>query len=60
MNRVRVAIVRTLRRWSAALDLDQARRECKRLGHLWDADRPLGPIHERNICWRCDAVKEDL
>ena len=34
------------------------RWRCLRNGHLWDSDRPSGPIHERDICWRCDAVRE--
>lgn len=32
---------------------------CRVKGHMWDADRPFGGIHERNICWRCGAVSED-
>ena len=32
---------------------------CRRRGHLWDTDRPAGPIHKRDICWRCNAVREE-
>ena len=37
--------------------LAAARFTCRRKGHLWDSDRPKGGIHERDICWRCDAVR---
>ena len=35
------------------------RLACRRRGHLWDTDRPAGPIHKRDICWRCNAVREE-
>ena len=35
------------------------RLACCRRGHLWDTDRPAGPIHKRDICWRCNAVREE-
>jgi hypothetical protein len=31
---------------------------CRVKGHMWDSDRPKGPIHMRDICWRCDAVRD--
>lgn len=34
------------------------RLACCRRGHLWDTDRPAGPIHKRDICWRCNAVRD--
>ena len=35
------------------------RLACRCRGHLWDTDRPAGPIHKRDICWRCNAVRVD-
>ena len=32
------------------------RATCRLLGHMWDSDRPAGPIHARDICWRCSAI----
>ena len=26
-------------------------------GHKWDSDRPSGPLHHRDICWRCDRTR---
>ena len=34
------------------------RLTCLLRGHRWDSDRPSGPIHVRDICWRCPAVRE--
>ena len=56
-------LVRRLRqayqRAQDAATLIRDRLTCRRRGHLWDTDRPAGPIHERDICWRCDAVREE-
>ena len=27
-------------------------------GHKWDSDRPAPAIHMRDICWRCDKVRD--
>ncbi len=45
-----------LTRWTISR-IRKARAECARTGHLWDSDRPAGALHERDICWRCDAVR---
>lgn len=39
----------------AALAVDKA--ICRYDEHLWDSSRPSGPIHERDICWRCGAIR---
>lgn len=26
-------------------------------GHKWDSDRPSGPLHHSDICWRCDRTR---
>ena len=40
----------------AALAAWRDRATCRLLGHMWDSDRPAGPIHARDICWRCNAI----
>lgn len=40
------------------LDLIAQSIICRVFGHKWDSDRPSGPIHMRDICWRCDAVRK--
>lgn len=34
------------------------RAVCVAKGHKWDSDRPSGPIHVRDICWRCGAIND--
>ena len=55
MRRLRQAY----RRAEDAATLIRDRLTCRHHGHLWDSDRPAGPIHERDICWRCNAVREE-
>lgn len=31
--------------------------QCAISGHLWDSDRPRGPIHAQDICWRCSRIR---
>lgn len=50
-------MIRAWSRFAAGWTLASARRECRRAGHLWDSERPAGALHERDICWRCDAVR---
>ena len=38
------------------LEACRDRAVCLAKGHMWDSDRPAGPIHLRDICWRCDAI----
>ena len=33
------------------------RAVCMARGHKWDSDRPSGPIHKRDICWRCERTR---
>ena len=33
------------------------RAVCMARGHKWDSDRPSGPLHARDICWRCDRTR---
>ena len=33
------------------------RAVCLARGHKWDSDRPSGPLHDRDICWRCDRTR---
>jgi hypothetical protein len=40
------------------LELIAERLTCRVKGHKWDSDRPSGPLHLRDICWRCDAVRD--
>lgn len=47
------------RNLSLYLERVRDRLACRRRGHLWDTDRPAGPIHKRDICWRCNAVREE-
>ena len=58
-----VTVVRRLRQaYQRAEDAAARVRDrlaCCRRGHLWDTDRPAGPIHKRDICWRCNAVREE-
>ena len=58
-----VTVVRRLRQaYQRAEDAAARVRDrltCRRRGHLWDTDRPAGPIHKRDICWRCNAVREE-
>lgn len=37
--------------------LTRDRLVCLIRGHAWDSDRPSGPIHVRDICWRCDRIR---
>ena len=55
MRRLRQAYQRA----EDATALIRDRLTCRRRGHLWDTDRPAGPIHKRDICWRCNAVREE-
>ena len=33
------------------------RAVCLTRGHKWDSDRPSGPLHHSDICWRCDRTR---
>ena len=33
------------------------RAVCLTRGHKWDSDRPSGPLHHHDICWRCDRTR---
>ena len=61
--RKKPVVIGTVLRWAARAhekcDLVASRVTCKRKGHLWDSERPRGAIHKRDICWRCDAVREE-
>ena len=60
MNELPRKIARAIWQTREKCDLIASRATCKRKGHLWDSERPRGAIHKRDICWRCDAVREDL
>lgn len=47
--------------WTVRDRLEQrvvAPLQCATSGHLWDFDRPAGPIHARDICWRCSRTRK--
>ena len=39
------------------ITITRDRAVCLFRGHKWDSDRPSGPFHTRDICWRCDRTR---
>ena len=39
------------------ITITRDRAVCLLRGHKWDSDRPSGPLHTRDICWRCDRTR---
>lgn len=50
------SVVRRISEWAEDATY---RNQCRTEGHLWDSERPRGPIHKRDICWRCGDIQED-
>lgn len=47
-------------RVASVLVLAGRRAQCLFLGHMWDSERPGGPLgYEPDRCWRCDRTRPD-